>query len=355
MRHDVVVLALLALSRQCRCDCYDSLLARGIPSSTTSVFGRVLVHLHYTENPRDRCETIVKRTNLAIFIKNAVMADSTNALFVFTGSKLPNATEFFSSIGIRPWGDEILPESSSSVLVAKTDSTSTLCPRAQVLRDYAMADESITHVLFVSDAARGPFVEEGSHFLRRFEDAFSAESQTMVAGISTSCVMDFHAESYTIMVDRRAFGIFLAAYERSCDFKDKTEIMVSAEVMPVSAVLKNTNGSVAGLWPSFFGMNASIRACLLTPVSNPASACSSVYKSMRYYDQHNMDFPATPKKMSDVVFTKFYLGDRLPAAFRDAVSDLSATVLQHSGDSEGRHLEEWECHHHHHYHHPHAY
>ncbi|KAJ8601456.1 hypothetical protein CTAYLR_010499 [Chrysophaeum taylorii] len=280
------------------CDRADDLVARGIPARTSnfifprlvryeSVFASAIfliaqvAHLHYDENPEDRCATITKRTNLAVFVKNAVLKKPPNVTFVVTStSPLPEADEFFASIGVDdPWGPAVLP--ANVVFRQVLSSRSSLCPRAWVLRDL-----DASHYLFVDGDARGPF---GDAWLETLAWPFYLETSTRVSGVALSCSQYVHVESWAIIVDARVKSLYWKLCQLSCSTRNAVRRI---EIDATRAMLALGDATIAALWPPVYGVTLEAAGCLLR--KKFAALCKDAINRK------------PPSNLTDVVFTMFF-------------------------------------------------
>ncbi|KAJ8607554.1 hypothetical protein CTAYLR_009497 [Chrysophaeum taylorii] len=286
------------------CAFAEDIVPRGIPPRTsTRTFPHLVVHLHYFESPRyDWCKIVIKRTNLAVFVNNAVLKAPPNVTFVVTASSpLPEADEFFASIGVDdPWGEAILPP---AVHFQRTGNTDTdLCPRARVIRNYGNA----SHYLFLNDGARGPF---GDEWVSTLAWPFAVDPTTRVLGVVISCEHSVHVQSWAIVVDARVKHEFIRVYDNACSMQ-KTDAIMQGEVAVGLAAL--AHGSIAAFRPPLYGF------------TRAAAECMRAEKTPRLIsDLQNCRNPLgplstlrTPAKLSDIVFTKFG-GSVMPFKPRD--------------------------------------
>lgn len=310
----------IARSVAMTCGEFDDAVVSAKAGPKRASVGRVVVHLHYYESSEyERCKLIVKRTNLALFVKAAVLGSSGGTTFVVTasGDGVPPADDFFASVGVPAWGPTVLPD---SVVYRRVNNTLTdLCPRALVLRDYVTSD--VTHALFLNDGVRGPFAE-GPSWLDQFLRAF-AEPDVGVVGVVAGCEGSFHLQSWAVMIDAKKAGrAYLDLYNWTCHAHVKHHIVDKAEIGAVTTTSPTIGAhAIAALWPPLHGDAALLRSCLDTNAAPRLKRylhmCKNLYVPARYPGRF-----AAPTRLTDVVFTKFggNVWESIPADFKARVT-----------------------------------
>ncbi|KAJ1450771.1 hypothetical protein M885DRAFT_570789 [Pelagophyceae sp. CCMP2097] len=318
---------------------------------------RVLVHYHYYEDAETNAWKVInKRTNLLFFLRFAAINAPTRVQIVLTAFGLPPADEFFTSVGYPAdlrlkWGRELLPSNVVYRNVAAT--TSDLCPRAAVLRDFLLeAGRKADYVLFLNDGVRGPFSfpqnspqrsqrDAAAHKLglpywaARFVGALRALPRAKVIGVVGSCEVDLHVQSWAVMIDAELASTFEKRYNATCALR-KGRAAQFGEVGACVEALR-ANHTMLSIWPKIEIEDAT-RACLL----NAKKAVPKTRKALSgCVNPWTRTCAPTPREgegcalvdLGDVVFTKFggTVWDALPQAFKDAV--VEATENELLGDS----------------------
>ena len=273
----------------------------------------VFVHYHYYENQTGMSwtEVVNKRTNLAVFIRQAVMRSPPNVSFHITwnGDDLPTPDLFYSSINITApaASDTIFPTGPNVVVEKVGASTTDLCPRAHALRSStAFPRNNFSHMLFVNDGARGPFsasASESMSWIRPYVRAFRSKN-VAAAGVTMSCEVAPHLQSWALMIDSRVKDIFLSAYGASCN-QSKSDAIMTAEVGPFSHLLSRGYALSSFFAPvSQFG--AAEASCLdarptrLPMLRSSLSDCHNPYGS----DGRQMVWPESTR-LDQLGFAKF--------------------------------------------------
>ncbi|KAJ8601458.1 hypothetical protein CTAYLR_010501 [Chrysophaeum taylorii] len=293
----------------------------------------IVVHLHYFESDEyDVCKVVVKRTNLAVFVTNAVLKAPPNVTFVVTASSpMPNASNFFESISLEPWGDEVLPPVVHFHQVNNTETD--LCPREHVIREYDDASHYLfifSTTAFLNDGARGPF---GDEWLSTLAWPFVVDPTTRLAGVVMSCALRVHVQSWAMVVDARIKAEFLQLYAEACTM-NKTDAIVHSEIGAGSATLNH--GTIASLWPPLYGFSVDAAECLARG-DTPAlyidlHKCANPLAQSRFRHMGPGTEFRTPAKLSDIVFTKFG-GDVMPLmpwSYRQFVANETASLFRRS-------------------------
>ncbi len=237
---------------------------------------RLLVSYVYFESElQHHCEIQNKRTNLALFLKNAVVPSQENIRFVFTvpGNSPPvNAllriTEFPLSSKEGKIIKNAMENKLPNVLLSLQETahpSADLCHHQKTIRaEIRKAD--FDFVLTLNDGARGPFTrtieQDGG---RRQNVPFSGVplwiepyllrmtkfDDIALMGPFMSCEIDTHVQSWALMFDFRSLNIVLLHMQASCAPKMKWEDAVIISEVEMSTAVLNSKLSLASVVPNF--------------------------------------------------------------------------------------------------------
>ena len=295
----------------------------------------LFVHYHYYENRTGMswAEVLNKRTNLAVFISQAIVRSPPNVSFHITwnGDALPTPDLFYSSINLTAPSSSatVIPTRPNVVVEKVAHSTTDLCPRAHALRS---SRNNFSHMLFVNDGARGPFAtstSESLSWIRPYRQAFSSE-HVAAAGVSMSCEVAPHLQSWALMIDSRVKDIFLSAYGASCS-QSKSDAIMAAEVGPFSRLLSR-GYNIASFFAPVSQFGAAEASCLtasptrLPMLRSSLNDCHNPYGS----DGRQMVWPDSTR-LDQLGFVKFggeqWRQGMLPENYVARVRNATATMI----------------------------
>ena len=208
----------------------------------------VLANMNYYESRKsmNHCELVAKRTNLAFFIEQAIVNSNGRVFFhiTYNGDDFRPVREFYRSIGLpAPQRATLFPALDHVLVQRGPPSPTDLCSRFWVLRAaFLNSRRRFSHYLFINDAVRGPFFEPSSVRLEPWAlppwlGPFLTNDPTIAAvGVSGSCQVSSHLQSWAIFFDSSVQDIFLHAYDESCRTGSKWSAIVIAEVGPYQKI-----------------------------------------------------------------------------------------------------------------------
>ena len=211
--------------------CIGLFVNRGIfDGSTVQGPVKILVLYSYFETEStSTCEKIMKRTNLATFLHTGVL-EGQHISYVFTlGGNLPDAFEFYSSIGLTPpFGNDILPRFANVQLRTPVRSdVADLCHHAHAFKNVSRT-EQYSHVVFMNDGVRGPFEQRPPRItLRSIREVPSwihdhlillhSEPHIGAVGSVLSCELTLHLQGWFVLLRTPLFSKHVHIFEETCD------------------------------------------------------------------------------------------------------------------------------------------
>ena len=130
---------------------------------------RLLVsYVYYESRLQGKCEITNKRTNLAFFLKQAVLPSPKNLRFVFTvPERLPSTNEILRIVGFPRYSREgkIIESAMNNRLsnvqfryISSSSPVPDLCHHQNTIRFEMKRPAGLDYVLILNDGARGPFL-----------------------------------------------------------------------------------------------------------------------------------------------------------------------------------------------------
>lgn len=239
---------------------------------------KLLVHYSYFEDKSvAHCELLMKRVNLATFVKGAVaLSDSVTFVFTLTG-KIPTAAVFFHSIGLDvPAHGKILPPL-ENVRVHRgrpTHRVPDLCHHSQVMKNLPIYRSVVyDYVLFMNDGVRGPLLEESTStpvndrtglpvWLSQLSKMMQSSGVAAVAPV-LSCERDIHLQGWYVLVKSEVVRRLSLhkIFMKTCASTMTWDEAIDAEVNFSRSILDH-GLSIAALYPVHITISAHERRTL---------------------------------------------------------------------------------------------
>lgn len=294
---------------------------------------KILVLYSYFETESTHsCEKIMKRTNLATFVRTGVL-EGQHISYMFTlGGNLPDAVEFYRSIGLTPpFGDDILPRFANvqSRIPVRSD-VPDLCQHAHAFKSVP-GTKQYSHVVFMNDGVRGPFEQRPPRItLRSIREVPSwihdhlillhSEPNVGAVGSVLSCELTLHLQGWFVLLRAPLFSKHVHIFEETCDVKAWSDA-INKETAFSDAILRD--GLKLGTYfpvKVIVGQDQRINiGPKLYSCMNPLTAFRQLHGQNAKVDLHNLRFLK--------VGGGFYRYDILTNATKGAVSQLTSDAL----------------------------
>jgi len=248
---------------------------------------KLLVHYSYFEGKHTPyCEVLLKRLNLATFLKRAVRKSS-NIHFIFTISgALPEASRFYGSIELDPlFGKSIIPRYNNiKIIFAPDDGLPDLCHHARAISGFKRKN-SPKYLLFLNDGVRAPlndspitsdekkyYTNVGSVYnvplwISDMLKLLLSETQIKAVGPVLSCEIDLHLQGWYILSKFDVTEWYLQTFHDTCNPNATWEFNIRKEVEFTTNILLN-GGKVAALFPKKIAVSLEDQRSLVGNLAN---------------------------------------------------------------------------------------